>query len=388
MNYRILGRTGREVSEIGMGTEHLLDKDEQVVIATIKAAIDGGVTYFDCHPGHDNDDKSISYVGYAKLGKAISGARDKLCLTYLAPSALSPAETQPRYDDFLRLMGTDHIDVFILQFCDKVKGFEMIAAEGGLLEYAIGLKDAGKIKYIGISTHSLAVAYKAVDNRLFDVIMYPVNPAFDVVTDEEQYKTDNLESLWDAANDFTADGKLGAQPRRSLYSECERKGIAIVAMKPFAGGFIFNVEKDAGFTPVNLIAYALAQNGVSVVAPGCTKPEEILEILTYNNCDVDARDYSAAVAKSRWSVMENCQYCNHCLPCRAGINIGLVNRLLDKVDYGTQDAQSGTGDARDQYLALPVKASACISCGDCVERCPFSVKVIDRMKSAVEVFEK
>ena len=385
MNCRILGRTGREVGEIGMGTEHLLDKEEHVVIATIKAAIDGGVTYFDCHPGHDQKEDSIYYEGYAKLGKAIRGVRDKLCLTYLAPSAMSPTDTQPRYDEFLRSLGTDHIDVFIIQFCDKVAGFELVAAEGGLLDYAMDLKDKGRIKYIGISTHSLAVAYKAIDNGAFDVIMYPVNPAFDVVTDEEQYKTDNLESLWDAANDFKADGKLGAQPRRSLYGECERKGVAIVAMKPFGGGFIFNAEKDAGFTPVNLIAYALAQNGVSVVAPGCTKPEEIEEILTYNSCGAEARDYSVAVAKSRWSVMENCQYCNHCLPCRAGINIGLVNRLLDKTDYG---AKQDMGEALRQYRTLPVKASACISCGDCVERCPFKVKVIERMERAAVVFEK
>ena len=47
MNYRKLGRTHFEISEIGMGTEHLLDKDEQIVIQTIKAAIDGGITYLD-----------------------------------------------------------------------------------------------------------------------------------------------------------------------------------------------------------------------------------------------------------------------------------------------------------------------------------------------------
>ena len=384
MNYRVLGRTERKVSEIGMGTEHLLDKDERVVTATIKAALDGGVTYFDCHPGHDKKEGSIYYEGYVKLGKAIHGVRDKLCLTYLAPSDMSPADTQPRYEDFLRSLGTDYIDVFIIQFCDRLEGFERASAADGLLDYAISLKAEGKIKYIGISTHSLAVAYKAIDNGAFDVIMYPVNPAFDVVTDEEQYKTDNLESLWDAAHDFTAGDVTGARPRRSLYNECERKGVAIVAMKPFAGGFIFNVEKDAGFTPVNLIAYALAQNGVSVVAPGCTRPEEMEEILTYYFRGADARDYGAAVAKSRWSVMENCQYCNHCLPCTAGINIGLVNRLLDKTDYGTQ---SDISDARAQYIAMSAKASECVKCGDCVTRCPFKVKVIDRMQRAAEIFE-
>ena len=378
MKYRKLGRTGFSVSEIGMGTEHLLDKGEQVVIQTIKAAIDGGVTYLDCHPGHDLNHDCHTYEGYAKLGKAISltGGRDKLQLTYLASASLSPAETKPRYENFLRDMGTSYIDVFILACCDKVANYEEITGENSLLTYARQLKAEGKIKHIGISTHSAAVAYKAIDSSAFDVLMYPVNPAFDVVIDEEEYKTDELGTLWDAAYVFKSEGKSGAQPRKSVYYECERKGIGLVAMKVFAGGFIFRVEENAGFTPINLISYALAQNGISTVVPGCTKPEEIEEILTYYDSAPEDRDYSGAVAKSRWSVMENCLYCNHCLPCGADINIAEVNRLLDS-----------SGNVGEKYESLKVKASACTQCGVCIDRCPFQVNVIERMKKAVEIFE-
>ena len=384
MKQRILGRTGIAAGEIGMGLEHLLDKDERVVADTIAAALDGGVTYMDCHPGHDIKSGEIEYGGYLKLGKAIRGRRDGLCLTYLAASSLSPADTRPRFEYFLRAIESDYVEVFILQFCDKVKDYDVMTGAGGLLEYALALREEGKIKHIGISTHSAAVAYKAIDSGVIDVLMYPVNPAFDVVTDEEQYKTDKLETLWDAAHDFSAAGKSGAQPRKSVYSECEKSGVALVVMKAFGGGFIFEVEKDAGFTPVNLIAYALAQTGVSVVAPGCTKPGEIEEILRYNSSTDEERDYSGAVAKSRWSVMENCLYCNHCLPCGADINIAQVNRLLDALAYnpGADDKSVRAG-----YGALGVKASACIECGVCVERCPFKVKVIERMKEAVRIFE-
>jgi len=384
MNYRTLGRTGIKVGEIGMGLEHLLDKDEDVVVGTITAALDGGVNYMDCHPGHDIKSEETEYGGYLKLGKAIRGKRDGLCLTYLAASSLSPAETKPRFEYFLRAIESDYIEVFILQFCDKVKDYDAMTGAGGLLEYALALRAEGKIKHIGISTHSAAVAFKAIDSGVIDVLMYPVNPAFDVVTDEEQYKTDDLGTLWDAAHDFDASGKSGAQPRKSVYSECERTGVALVVMKAFGGGFIFSIEKDAGFTPVNLIAYALAQTGVSVVAPGCTKPDEIIEILRYNTCADEEKDYSAAVAKSRWSVMENCLYCNHCLPCGADINIAQVNRLLDALAY---NPGADTGSVRAGYEALRVKASACIGCGACVARCPFKVKVIERMKQAARIFE-
>ena len=382
MKTRKLGRTGVLIGEIGMGTEHLLDKDEDTVIQTIQTAIDGGVTYLDCHPGHDNDHESFTYGGYDKLGKAleIAGNRDKLCLTYLAGASLTPEDTQPRFESFLQSMKLSHIDVFILACCDKAAAYAQITGAEGLLTYAKEQKSRGKIKYIGISTHSAAVAYQAIDNGAFDVLMYPVNPAFDVVIDEEKYRTDELETLWDAAHDFTASGKTGAQPRKSVYSECERKGIGLVAMKPFAGGFIFRVEEAAGFTPINLISYALAQNGVSAVVPGCTCPKEIEEILAYNNCVPALRDYSGPVAKSRWSVMENCLYCNHCLPCSAHINIAEVNRLLDAFD-------NNAAVVKEKYHRLTVKASACVECGACAERCPFQVKVMERMKKAAAVFE-
>ena len=80
------------------------------------------------------------------------------------------------------------------------------------------------------------------------------------------------------------------------------------------------------------------------------------------------------MASFRWSVKGHCLYCGHCLPCAAGIDIARVNKALDSRDAA-------------QYAALPVKASACVQCGACMERCPFDVDVIARMERAKEVFE-
>jgi len=385
MKYRKLGDTGITVSEIGMGLEHLLDKDEKTVAGTIKTAMDGGVNYFDCHPGnsYENSGDNDSYEGFAKFGRAVKGLRDKYYTSYIAHSAArSPAAALPRFENWLKAVGTDYADVYMIQFCDRARDYEQVTGDNGVLSHALELKAAGKIRHIGISTHSAEIAFKAMENGSFGVLMYPVNPAFDVVTDEEQYKTEDLGTLWDAARGFTAAGRSGAQPRKNVYSECERRGVGIIAMKPFGGGFLLKAEKDAGFTPVNLMSYALAQSGVSTVVPGCTSPREISEILTYYTCDDAARDYSGAVARSRWSVMENCLYCNHCQPCPAGIDIGQVNRLLDAVLFN-----SDADNVREKYNALPVKASACTACGACESKCPFKVKVAGRMERAAEIFE-
>jgi len=382
MHYRALGKTGHVVGEIGMGLEHLLDKDEATVTATIRAAIEGGATYFDCHPGHDFDDESIAYAGYEKLGRAIRGERDNLCLSYLAThKSRSVGEAAPRFESYLKALGTDHTDVFIIQFCDKADDFEQAAGEGGILAHAIKLKEEKMIGAIGISTHSSEIAYKAIVNGSFDVLMYPVNPAFDVVTDGEHYKTEDIGTLWDAAYEYK-DGGDNRRLRKNIYIECERAGVGLIAMKPFAGGFIFEIEKDAGFTPVNLISYVLAQSGVSAVVPGCTCPEEIKGILKYYGSGEGERDYAAAVAKSRWSAVGNCLYCEHCQPCRAGIDIAAVNRLLDEYDYRGADIEM----LKIKYCAARHQAAACVKCGDCALRCPFGVDVIGGMNRAAGIF--
>ena len=155
-------------------------------------------------------------------------------------------------------------------------------------------------------------------------------------------------------------------------------------MKPFAGGFMFGADKDAGFTPVSLMGYALAQTGLSTVVPGCENPNQIRDILRYYTCTDEERDYSGAIAKSRWRVMGNCLYCNHCLPCPAGINIGQVNKLQNSLEGGMPSDHPGVPEA---YAALPVKASACIRCGICEARCPFDVPVMEMMAKAERVFE-
>lgn len=383
MRYRTLGRTGFRVSEIGMGLEHLLDKDQDIINSTLHTAIQKGVNYFDCHMGHDYDESSVVYEGYSKLGIALDGVRDKVYLSYISHHmARNPADAQPRFEGYLNALKTEYTDIFMIQFCDKATDYDGLFKEDGLLKYVDQLRQEGKVRYVGISTHSSSIALRAINSGKFDVLMFPINPAFDVVVDHVNYNTEKLESLWDASYDFCSKDQYVIQPRREVYNECARKGVGLIAMKPFAGGFIFKVEAEAGFTAINLISYSLAQNGVSTVVPGCTKPEEIEDILNYYNCAEKDRDYSEAVTKSRWSVNGNCLYCNHCLPCPAGINIGQVNRLLDSYDRDNVD------ETLKNYSSLENPASACVKCGDCADRCPFKVLNIDRMAKAAELFEK
>lgn len=365
-----------------MGLEHLLVLEQDIVTDTIHAAIKGGVNYFDCLGQNVFSGESADYAEFSKLGNALEGYRDSVYITYIANSLRSPQDTERDFDNFLRLSRTDRADIFVIACCDKDVEYERVTGGGSLLEFARKLRSGGKVDYIGFSTHSTGVAHKVIESGAFDVLMYPVNPAFDVVADEEKYISKDLGKLWDAAYDYSANSEniLGLN-RKSVFDACERAGLGLVAMKPFAAGWLFREDiNTCGFTPVNLISYALAQNGVSTVIPGCTSPREIEDILKYCSCGDAERDFSAAVAQSRWNVAGNCLYCNHCRPCTTGIDIAAVNRLLDGAKNGNTD------ELRKRYGLLETNAAACVKCGECEKRCPFNVKIIEKMERAAGLF--
>ena len=74
-------------------------------------------------------------------------------------------------------------------------------------------------------------------------------------------------------------------------------------------------------------------------------------------------------------------YCQHCLPCPEGIEIGWVIWDLDQIPA------RGIEQVTEWYAGFPVKASACVACGVCVERCPFDVDILAKMREAAAVFE-
>ncbi len=73
-------------------------------------------------------------------------------------------------------------------------------------------------------------------------------------------------------------------------------------------------------------------------------------------------------------------YCNHCLPCPVGIDIGTITRITDTAQYRIADSITS------EYEALSSKASDCTECGVCIKRCPFGIDVIANMTRAVNVF--
>ncbi len=383
MKSAILGRTGIETSIIGLGLEHLEKAPFAEVAAVVEEALAGGVRYMDLFmPAAGIRDH---------IGRLMKGRREQFHIQGHIGACLlddgqymrtrEPARAERHAEDLLRRLDTDHVDTLMMHFVDELEEWSEASAPGGLLEVALRWKQEGKARAVGMSSHKVGAAMAAVESGLVDILMFPVNPAFDLLPGET-----TLEALW-KADPYSGLKAAGSQPlysRRDLFLACQRHGVAIVAMKPFAAGWVFWPENPSGIvlTPVQCLQYTLSQPGVCTAVPGCQTPEQVKGVLAWLTASDEEKDYSAILDKTDWNLSGSCMYCNHCLPCPAGINIAATIRLFDSARQ-----QSVTPALLAAYDQLPAPASACLSCGDCETRCPFGVPVQDNMEKAAALFE-
>ena len=382
MIYRALGKTGMKVSEVSIGLEHMQGKDEGLVRGVIERALSLGVNFFDAFMSEPNVRDHI--------GLALEGQRERVHIQghfgavwldgqYAARREL---ELNKRFfEDLLTRLKTDYMDVGMIHFIDDVNEWERFA-ESETYAYIASLKDSKVIRSIGLSTHSPVVAAKAVESGLIEVLMFSLNPAFDILAEDMP-----IDDLFDVKS-AKADSITGLNPARAaLYRLCESQGVAITVMKALGAGLLLNGDTSPFGRPLSvdqLLHYALTRPAVSAVMLGVHKPEEVSRGIQYYEATPEERDYSVVLAGTRqYSAKGRCMYCNHCLPCPAALDIAQVHKYLDMAEYS-----GGADSIRAHYLSLKHTASECQACGACENRCPFGVNVIDNMKRAAERFGK
>lgn len=380
MKYRTLGRTGWKVSEIGLGGEWFngLTADESRAI--IDAAQQNGINFIDIFmpqaPTRDN------------LGLAMQGRRDQfiiqghLCTVYEDGQYTRTRDiekTKRSFQDLLERLHTDYIDIGMIHYVDSEEDFETVF-HGPILEYAKELKQQGIIRHIGMSSHNPHIALKAVESGWIDVLMFSINPAYDMeAADTDIYDLMEFKGMEKA-------GLVVDEARQKLYSACEAAGVAITVMKPLGAGTLLKAESSpfgVAMTVPQCIQYCLDRNGVKVVIVGCHTVDEVLEAVKYYDVTEEERSYSHIFSAGNTIQMTGrCMYCNHCQPCPAHIDIAAVTKFLDLATQ--QDTVPET--VAQHYHSLSATADDCLMCGRCEPNCPFGVKIRDNMKRARQVF--
>ena len=371
MKYRKLGRTGLNVSEIGLGTEYLNRKPRETVVSVIHKAINKGINYFDV---------VFAFKEYREnLAAAFKGHRDKIIIA----GHIGCAETNGHYRlsrdvkeneklflDLLKRLQTDYVDIVMIQMVNEMVSYENVMKEGGVMDLALRFKKEGKARFIGVSGHKIPAIKSTLESGKVDVVMFPIN------------------ITWDCT-----------PGRKEIYHLCAKNKTSLVAMKIFAGGRIFNQARTP-ITTTQCINYALSQKGVCTVVPGPRNLKELNEILAFLPASEKEKAFGSIIEDAQEELKGNCVYCNHCQPCPQGIDIGSVISRLDRAQCG-RPAKSIILNrsrlnfyfpgrirlSRENFKGLKAKAAKCTECDICMKRCPFEVDVISKMKQAVKLFE-
>jgi len=238
---RVLGRTKAKVTILGLGTapvgEALVELKEGARI--FGEVLDRGVNYVDTARIYGNAEEA--------LGQVVPSRRDKLFLVTKVWTD-SGAQAQTMFEESLRKLKVDHVDLVHIHHIGG-KEVEKVLAKDGVLEYLLKQKDAGKLRFIGMSGHARPPRFlEMLKTDKIDVVMPVMNYA-----DRNIY---NFEG--------------------TVLPECRKRNVGVVAMKVYAGirgGFPNHKKGWVGcITPPERLekamAYALDLEGVSVANVG------------------------------------------------------------------------------------------------------------------------
>lgn len=381
MLYRELGNTGLKVSEIGLGCEGFLGKDERECDRMFSLAFERGVNCMDLYSPNPELHKAVGRAAAAHGVHLILQAH--LCTVwkngqYMATRNL--AEVKTSFEKMMQNLGTERVDIGMIHYVDSEETWNKVISDG-ILDYAKQLKREGRIGHIGMSSHNPLVALKAVESGEIEVLMFSVNPCYDLLPGDE-----DVNKLFEE-NSYSKPLFNIDPVREKLYETCQRRGVGITVMKVFGGGDLLTDDSPAGkaLTVPQCIHYALTRPAVSTVFAGAHTEAELAASLRYEEADEAERDYAAVFAtfpKISWQ--GHCMYCGHCAPCPKGIEVASVTKFLNLAK--AQKAVPET--VREHYNALRAHAGDCIACGACEKRCPFGVRIIENMKAARAVFGK
>ena len=335
MKYRILGKTGLNVSMMGLGGIPIQRIDAAGTRVLVEALAANGINYIDTARGYS---VSEEYLGYA-----LDGLRDKFII---ATKSMARTKDSMAKDIDISLcnLKTEYIDLYQVHN-PTLAQLEQVAAEGGALEALQDAKKAGKVRHIGLTAHSVEVFEKALSLDWVETIMFPYNI---VETQGEE-----------------------------LIKRCAEKNIGFIVMKPLAGGAIED--------PTLAMRFISANPDVSVIIPGMAEVTELTQNLAAVN---DTAPLSRSELEKINSIRKElgtqfCRRCGYCAPCSVGISISnmfLFEGYLKR--YGLADW------ARGRYEAMAKTASDCIGCGLCEERCPYNLPIREMLKRTAKAFGK
>lgn len=263
----------------------------------------------------------------------------------------------------LEQLKTDYIDFGFIHCIDEAADLEKAVTQG-TIDYIQQLKREGVIRHIGLSSHTPSVVQQVLDMKILDMLMFSINRP----------------TITTTASTPSAAAMSGSALYRLLSGgRCRHLSNEGVQRRPAARCKDLSLRTGDDRVPVHPVRTGppRCRDGA---AGWCVTAADLQRILGFFDATDEEKDYSMISSLTPKEVAGKCVYCNHCQPCPAGLDIGLINKYYDL-------SRAGDALARDHYNNLSVKASDCLACGHCDSRCPFHVHQVERMQEIAAYFE-
>ncbi|KPK83848.1 MAG: hypothetical protein AMJ81_07155 [Phycisphaerae bacterium SM23_33] len=330
----ILGRSGLTVSAVGLGGIQFSKIPQARVARVIAEALERGITFFETAYGYFDSEQ--------KLGLALRGRRQGLILA--SKSSARDGRTFTRHlEQGLRRLRTDVIDIYQLHGVDSPEALQRALRPGGAVAAARRAIRRGKVRSLGLTTHSLEMALRAVRTGLFETVQYPIS----LINTEV--------------------------PRSGLLGEARNRRVGLIAMKPLGGGRLGQARLA--------LSYIYRFRGVVPVV-GVETPRQVRQLAGIAERPTKlAPAHFERIRRIRRTVGRTfCRACRYCEPCPVGISIFRV------LYFPVYVMQMGPGHVlRDGLPDWLVKAEQCVQCRQCEARCPFHLKIVEGMKSSLRL---
>ncbi|MEJ2210568.1 MAG: aldo/keto reductase [Anaerolineae bacterium] len=332
-----LGRTGLEVSRVGFGGIPIQRVTEAEAVRVVARCLELGINFLDTATGYSTSEE--------RIGKAIAGRRQGLVLATKSPARDGEA-AMAHIEQSLRRLGVEVLDLWQLHNVSTMEALDRVLAPGGALEAGRRAVEAGKVRHLGITSHSMEVALKAVPLGCFETIQFP----FNFVTYE---------------------------PAERLLPLARQHDVGFIAMKPLGGGLLSNAR---------LCLKWLLQYDV-VPDPGIERVAEIEEIAAIVDGDPAlAPEECREIERIRADVGTRfCRRCGYCEPCPEGVRVSVLMTLESMIKrLPAERVISPSG-----WVAPAVASAAgCIECGECEEKGPYQLPIREMMAESVAMYER
>ncbi|KXH70143.1 MAG: hypothetical protein AM326_00955 [Candidatus Thorarchaeota archaeon SMTZ-45] len=373
MQYRTLGKGGPRVSALGFGCMRLptveggkINREE--AIRLIRKSIDNGINYVDTAWTYQAGESEVV------LGLALKdGYRERVTLVTKCPVGRPEFTETEHYEEYLneqlQRLGEEYVDYYLFHALNK-KSFEEKVMGLNLIDRALKAKEEGKIRHIGFSFHDTPdVLKEIIDSGYFELMLVQYN--------------------------------IVDQVNHEMINYAGEKGLAVAIMGSVGGGRLAGEdlpdEMRKWLTPSRrnfadlALKFVLSNPNVSVALSGMGS-DEMLD----DNLSITAReDYDILTEKERESIERIakkfkelcdiiCTQCKYCEPCPNEVNISFIFEALQNYQiYGHREqAKSHYSLIGKTPWAAGSNASACEECGECLEKCPQGIEIIEQLKKA------